>query len=387
MRKSIAFLLLVLIFSPIAFAAEPPPSEIKGLWLTTDYPAATVRAGEETRFNLSLVNHGLAPQRASLAVENAPQGWIVELRGGGRAVAAALVDYNAKASLELKLKVPREAKPGKHTLIVKATTPERSYELPVMLTVDTETEAALTAEPKLPTLRGTPKSTFDFRVAVKNESAENTLVTLAAQAPRGFQVTFKEGYGSQELTSLPMKAGESKDLAVDIKPPQSVPAGQYPVTVHLKSERANIATKLVLDITGQPSVALTGENDRLSGEANAGAEKRFNFVVRNTGSAEARNLAFNATPPSGWKVNFEPKELPLLAPNSEEKVAALVTPSEKALAGDYMVAVRASGDGISEALNYRVTVTTSTLWGIVGLGVIAASLLVLMGAVGKFGRR
>ncbi len=387
MRKSIAFLLLVLIFSPIAFAAEPPPSEIKGLWLTTDYPAATVRAGEETRFNLSLVNHGLAPQRASLAVENAPQGWIVELRGGGRAVAAALVDYNAKASLELKLKVPREAKPGKHTLIVKATTPERSYELPVMLTVDTETEAALTAEPKLPTLRGTPKSTFDFRVAVKNESAENTLVTLAAQAPRGFQVTFKEGYGSQELTSLPMKAGESKDLAVDIKPPQSVPAGQYPVTVHLKSERANIATKLVLDITGQPSVALTGENDRLSGEANAGTEKRFNFVVRNTGSAEARNLAFNATPPSGWKVNFEPKELPLLAPNSEEKVAALVTPSEKALAGDYMVAVRASGDGISEALHYRVTVTTSTMWGIVGLGVIAASVLVLLGAVGKFGRR
>ena len=387
MRKSIAFLLLVLIFSPIAFAAEPPPSEIKGLWLTTDYPAATVRAGEETRLNLSLVNHGLAPQRASLAIENAPQGWTVELRGGGREVAAALVDYNAKASLELKLKVPRETKPGKHTLIVKATTPERSYELPVMLTVDTETEAALTAEPKLPTLRGTPKSTFDFRVAVKNESAENTLVTLAAQAPRGFQVTFKEGYGSQELTSLPMKAGESKDLAVDIKPPQSVPAGQYPVTVHLKSERANIATKLVLDITGQPSVALTGENDRLSGEANAGAEKRFNFVVRNTGSAEARNLAFNATPPSGWKVNFEPKELPLLAPNSEEKVAALVTPSEKALAGDYMVAVRASGDGISEALNYRVTVTTSTLWGIVGLGVIAASLLVLMGAVGKFGRR
>ena len=387
MRKSIAFLLLVLIFSPIAFAAEPPPSEIKGLWLTTDYPAATVRAGEETRFNLSLVNHGLAPQRASLAVENAPQGWIVELRGGGRAVAAALVDYNAKASLELKLKVPREAKPGKHTLIVKATTPERSYELPFMLTVDTETEAALTAEPKLPTLRGTPKSTFDFRVAVKNESAENTLVTLAAQAPRGFQVTFKEGYGSQELTSLPMKAGESKDLAVDIKPPQSVPAGQYPVTVHLTSERANIATKLVLDITGQPSVALTGENDRLSGEANAGTEKRFNFVVRNTGSAEARNLAFNATPPSGWKVNFEPKELPLLAPNSEEKVAALVTPSEKALAGDYMVAVRASGDGISEALHYRVTVTTSTMWGIVGLGVIAASVLVLLGAVGKFGRR
>jgi uncharacterized membrane protein len=387
MRKSIAFLLLVLTLSSAAFAAEPPPPEIKGLWLTTDYPAATVRAGEETRFNLSLVNHGLPPQRASLAIDNVPQGWTVELRGGGREVSAALVDYNSKASLELKLKVPREAKPGKHALIVKATAPDRTYELPIALAVEGETEAALTAEPKLPTLKGTPKSTFDFRLAVKNESADNALVTLAAQAPRGFQVTFKEGYGSQELTSLPIKAGESKDLAVDVKPPQSISAGQYPIAVRLTSDRAKVETKLVLDVTGQPSVSVSGENDRLSGEANAGAEKRFNFVIRNTGSAEARNVSFNAVPPSGWKVNFEPKELPLLAPNSEEKVAALVTPSEKALAGDYMVSVRANGDGISESVNYRVTVTTSTLWGIVGLGVIAASLLVLLGAVGRFGRR
>jgi uncharacterized membrane protein len=394
MRKSIALLLFVLTSQPIALAAELPPPEIKGpspeikgLWLTTEYPAVTVRAGEEARFSISLVNHGLAPQRASLAVENAPQGWTVELRGGGREVGAALVDYNAKASLELKLKVPRDARPGKHALLVKATTSERTYELPIALTVDAETEAALTAEPKLPTLRGTPKSTFDFRIAVKNESAENALVTLAAQAPRGFQVTFKEGYGSQELTTLPLKAGESKDLAVDVKPPQYVPAGQYPIMVQLASERAKIDTKLVLDITGQPSISLTGENDRLSGEANAGTEKRLTFVVRNTGSAEARNLAFNATPPSGWKVSFEPKELPLLAPNTEEKVAALITPSEKALSGDYMVSVRASGDGISESVNYRVTVTTSTLWGVIGLGVIAASLLVLLGAVGRFGRR
>jgi uncharacterized repeat protein (TIGR01451 family) len=345
-----------------------------------------MRSAHRVRCGRRLIAHKAVRSVTPRTCYRLPE-WTVELRGGGREVAAALVDYNAKASLELKLKVPRDAKPGSHALRVKATTAERTYELPITLTVDAEAEAALTAEPKLPTLRGTPKSTFDFRVAVKNDSADSALVTLAAQAPRGFQVTFKEGYGSQELTSLPMKAGEGKDLAVDVKPPQSIPAGQYPIAVRLTSERAKVESKLVLDITGQPSVSVSGENDRLSGEANAGTEKRFTFVVRNTGSAEARNISFNATPPSGWKVNFEPKELPLLAANSEEKVAALVTPSEKALAGDYMVAVRASGDGISEPVNYRITVTTSTLWGMVGLGVIAASLLVLMGAVGRFGRR
>jgi uncharacterized membrane protein len=388
MRKTIRLALLLLaVIIPTRLAAETTPADIKGLWLTADYPAVTVRAGDEARFNLSLINYRLAPQRADLTLDSPPKGWEVELRGGGRPVAAAFVDSNAKSNLELKIKVPSDAKPGRYSLLVKATAADGVRELPLALTVEERPEATLTAEPKLPTLRGTPRSTFDFRITIKNDSADAMLVNLSAQAPRGFQVTFKEGYGTQELTSLPVKAGESKDLAVDVKPPQSMPAGQYPVTVSLASESAKVETKLVLDITGQPAVSVTGENDRLSGEASAGTDKTFPFVVRNTGSAEARNLTFSASPPIGWKVTFEPKELAVLAPNGEQKVAAIVTPSEKAIAGDYMMTVRANGDGISESVNYRVTVVTSTMWGIVGLGVIAASLLVLLGAVGRFGRR
>lgn len=388
MRKPISLMLLVLaIAASPAGSAETPAADIKGLWITADFPAITVRAGEETRLNLSLVNYGLAPQRANLAIDNAPAGWSVELRGGGRPVAAAFVDHNGKASLDLKIKVPADAKPGQYSLLIKASAEQRAQELPIAVNVEAAPETVLTAEPKLPTLRGTPRSNFDFRIATKNDSSDSLLVTLTAQAPRGFQVTFKEGYGSQELTSVPIKAGESKDLAVDVKPPQGIAAGQYPVLVELASDRARVQTRLVLHITGQPSVSLTGENDRLSGEANAGREKRFTFILRNTGTAEARNIALSASPPSGWKVTFEPKDIGSLAPNAEEKVAALVTPSDKALAGDYVVSVRANGEGVSESVNFRVTVVTSTMWGVVGLGVIAASLLVLLGAVGRFGRR
>jgi len=109
--------------------------------------------------------------------------------------------------------------------------------------------------------------------------------------------------------------------------------------------------------------------------------------VRNTGSAAARSVALSASAPTGWKVAFEPKEVQQLAPNAEASVTALVTPSDKALAGDYVMTVRANGDGIAESVNFRTTVVTSTLWGAVGLGVIAASLIVLVAAVGRFGRR
>ena len=369
------------------WAQSSVPADVKGLWITTDYPALSLRAGEETKFNVNLVNYNLAPQRADVSLQGVPAGWTAELRGSGRPVAAAFIEHNNRATLELRLRVPPETQPGVFTIVVKADAPDRAMQLPVRITVQPGAATKLTAEPKLPVLRGTPKSSFDFKVQVKNESADDILANITHNAPRGFQVTFKEGFGTQELTSLPLKAGDSKELSVDIKPSPTATAGRYPITIEIGSERAKATTQLTLDVSGQPSVSLTGENDRLSGEVYAGRERRFTFVLRNSGTAEARNIEMSATPPSGWKVTFEPKTIPAIGPNSDQKVEAIIQPSEKAVTGDYMVGVRANGDGISESVNFRSTVATSTLWGAIGLGVIAAALLVLFGAVGRFGRR
>ncbi len=388
MRGLLAATLCAIAVSALPAAAQTPtPEGVKGLWITTDYPNVTVKAGEEAKLNVALVNYNLAPQRTDLSIDGIPGGWMVELRGGGRPVAAAFVEHNQKSSLELKLKVPADTKPGAYTLNVLAKAVGRALEMPVTVNVTAQTGARLTAEPKLPVLRGTPKSSFDFKVDVKNDSADDMLATLVAGAPRGFQVTFKEGYGTQELTSIPIKAGESKELSVDIKPAPGTNAGKYEVPVEIGSDKARVKTTLTLDVSGQPQVALTGENDRLSGEVYTGSEKRFTFMLRNTGTADARNIEFSATPPSGWKITFEPKSVAMLAPNAEAKLEALVVPSEKAVTGDYQFTVRANGDGVSEQVNFRTTVMTSTLWGAIGLGVIAASLLVLFGAVGRFGRR
>ena len=64
-----------------------------------------------------------------------------------------------------------------------------------------------------------------------------------------------------------------------------------------------------------------------------------------------------------------------------------VTPSDKTIAGDYVASFRANAKGESSNADFRITVTTSTLWGIVGVGIIAVALLVLLGAVARFGRR
>ena len=50
-----------------------------------------------------------------------------------------------------------------------------------------------------------------------------------------------------------------------------------------------------------------------------------------------------------------------------------MTPSDKAIAGDYMANFTVSGEGTSDTARYRVTVLTSTVWGVAGLGVISSS--------------
>ena len=68
MRRLIA--LLALIATPVltsvqGFAADVP----KGLWLLTDYPSQTVRAGEVANIRFKLQNSGIPPEPLALSVD------------------------------------------------------------------------------------------------------------------------------------------------------------------------------------------------------------------------------------------------------------------------------------------------------------------------------
>ena len=391
MRAGVSALMMVASLSlasvSASLAKDPSPEAIKGLYLTTDFPAVQIRAGEETTLPLTIYNYGLPPQRTAVTIADKPADWKADVEGSGKPVSAAFVDYDGRASLNLKLNIPATAKAGDYKITIQADGDDAKSSLPISIKLTEPLAAKLTATPKFPVLRGSPKSSFDFNVAVKNESGADMTVNLRVDAPSGFTTTFKEGYSTQEITSLSIKANESKDITVAVKPAPRAPAGETPILLAIAGDKASVQAKLALDISGQPAITVTGQDERLSGEATAGQERSIPLVIRNTGSAPARGVSLSATPPSGWKISFDPKEVPEIAAGEEQKVSALVTPSGKAIAGEYMVSVRASGDGVSESANYRVTVTTSTLWGVTGIAVIIAALLVLVGAVGRFGRR
>jgi uncharacterized membrane protein len=385
MRHVWLFLACLVLAAP-ARAADT--ANVQGVFLVTDYPAISVAAGETTTVKLKLRNYGLPPQPVNLSVSGLPAGWKAEFLGGGQPVAAAMADVGEAVSLQLRLEVPAGKGSGPQTLLLRADGPGTlKAELPLKVTLADELPASLNLKAKLPSLRGTAKSSFEYTLTIRNDSGKDLPVRLAAAAPPGFQISWTEGYGTQEINSLPVEAGQSKDVKVKVQPPGAVAAGDYQVIARAAAENAVADAPLTLQLTGQPKLRLGTKEGRLSGSAEAGATTPINLVVTNDGSAAAEELELSASPPADWKIEFEPKKVAALDAGQSLAVQALLTPSTKAVAGDYMTSFRANAKGESSSADYRVQVTTSTLWGIVGIGIIAVALLIVVGAVARFGRR
>jgi len=166
-----------------------------------------------------------------------------------------------------------------------------------------------------------------------------------------------------------------------------VRAGDYPVLVRVAAEGAAAEMRVILQVSGQGRLALSTRDGRLSGEGEIGTTSTYTLVLTNDGTAPVDEVELSGTVPANWKIEFNPRSIVSIAPGDKKEVQVLVTPADKAVAGDYMATFRAAARGEQASADFRITVTTSTLWGIVGVGIIAVALLVLLGAVARFGRR
>lgn len=370
-----------------ASAAEPPPG-VSGIFLTTRYPAQTVRAGETTTVDLSIHNYRLPPQTLTLSVPQVAQGWKATILGGGQPVGAIEVGPDSDERLQLRLEPPSGAGHADYQFTVEAKGGSYDEKLPITVTVGEELPAKLKMTTNFPALRGTATTSFKYKVTITNDSGRDATVNFSADAPKNFQVSFTEAYGSQQLTSIPIEAGKSKDVEASLTIPHDTPAGDNKLTLHAKTEAASADLPVSLTIVGQPRLSVSGEGGRLSGEAYAGQDSQLTVVLRNDGSEAARDVDLSASAPEGWKSSFDPKTVPQVPAGGTQQVKVTLTPSERAIAGDYQTTVRASAaGGLSESANFRITVLTSTWWGAAGIAIIALALLVVVFAVARFGRR
>ena len=249
--------------------------------------------------------------------------------------------------------------------------------------------AKLTLKPQLPELRGNSKSNFEFSSASRTTAARRSWSRFRATAPQNFDATFTEQYGSQELNALPLDAGQSKDVKLKVTPPNTVAAGKYKVAAQGRPPRTPSATSdLALDITGQPKIDIAGREGLLSARAAAGEETSIPVVVTNTGTAPAEQIELSGSAPERLEGRVRAEDH---RPHRAEREQGSAGADHADRQGDRR-RLRRDRPCRGARRDRRRRPSASRwrprrMWGIVGVGIIGIALLVMVGAVARFGRR
>lgn len=391
--KRIITTLTILTFGLIALATplkalaqeEAPPIAQPDLSLSTTYPSLVVERGATVTLRLKLNAVGES-QTVQMAMDEMPEGWSATFRGGGQIIHSVFVEADTSEMVDLRLDPPEDLESGDYTFILLAQGGNREAELPINLSIQDKVPASLAFSIDLPTIKGSPTTTFRYNATLKNDGDEEVTVNLAADTPDGFLTKFI--LSGQEVTSFPLDANQSKTINIELDPIVDISAGSYPFMVYASGGDLQADLNLTAEVTGQQNLSITGLDGRLSGKANAGTDTTLQVLVSNTGTAAAQGVEMNSTAPTGWTVSFDPDVIPEIPAGDQVEVTAKIRPAEKAVAGDYMVTVRAQpADGANKTADFRITVSTSTLWGIAGIALIAVAVGVVALAVMRFGRR
>ncbi len=369
-----------------AQGGDTSTSHVPDLLLFTSYPSQMAGIGETVTLNLSL-RAGSSAQAVRLTVQDLPENWTASFRGKGRIVQSVFVQPEEDATVDLRVEIPTDAEAGAYEFTVIARGNGLEARLPIELTVEEKAPASLALSVDLPTVRGRPDTTFRYNVTLRNDGDEDLTADLTATTPPFYNAVFKSG--GQEVTSIPVSANGTERLSVELTPlSRQIPAGVYPATIRAQGGEAQAELELAAEVVGQASLNLTTPDDRLSGEMEIGADTSVTLWLQNTGSAAAHAVDMSASSPSGWSVEFEPATVDQLDPGQQAEITAHIHPSDKALAGDYVITFRARPEeGATESVEYRVTARTSTLWGIVGIVLIAVAVGAVGLVVARFGRR
>ncbi|MDI3535173.1 MAG: hypothetical protein PWQ82_1538 [Thermosediminibacterales bacterium] len=386
-KKLIGLLVSCLVLAVLLLPVE----QIKAqgvLELLTTYPGITAAAGETITFPLQVRNEGSASQVVDLKVSSVPENWKTSLRGRGREIQKVYVRAHSYETPDLKIKIPDEVEAGDYTITLIAESNsgyKDSLKLSVKISEARMGEDELTA--RYSELKGPSDATFNFKLDLTNNGGREQVYSLGAQAPEGWQVTFKPSYESQQVASISVKAGETQGLDVKVIPAVSAEEGEYTIPVLAVSSEGRVSEELKVIISGSYDMEFTTPSGRLNADLVAGKEKKVNLKVENTGSAVLNNITFSSNEPQNWSVTFDPKKIDTLKPGESRQITATITSDSKAISGDYLVSLTASTRETRSTANLRVTVKTSTLWGIVGLIIVLIVVASVYWAFHTYGRR
>lgn len=216
MRANYFNLLLVLLMGVLPMQMQASESD-KNVILYTPYTKIAVPPGESVNYSIDVINNYDVIKNVNLSVKGLPRGWNYELKAGTWTISELAVLPHEKKNVSLKVDIPLKVNKGTYRFTVVA---EGLGELPIAITVSKQGTYQTDFTTNQPNMQGNSKSSFTFNATLKNQTAEQQLYALMAQAPRGWNVVFKANY--KQATSAQVEPNATQNITIDINPPRHI---------------------------------------------------------------------------------------------------------------------------------------------------------------------
>lgn len=359
-----------------------------GLEMSTDYPGLTVKAGDELDFSLDFYNGSGSGVNAALSIASIPQGWEGYFEGDGSEISHVYVKNGDNSSAaEFHVTVPAETVQGTYTITLQAAGGGMTSSMTLTLSVREEELGSSALTTQYAEQEGSAGSSFSFSTTVQNNTPKEQSYSFSSNPPAGWTVTFKPSGEDTQVAAIDVDARGSQAMDVTVTPPGGVEAGEYTIPISAISASETLTGELTVVITGSYKVELSTPSGLLSFDATANKQTDVTLSITNNGNVDLQNVNLTSSAPSGWTVEFSESSISVLESGATKEVTAYVTPSDDAMSGDYSLTISVKNSESSDSAEFRVTVKTETLWGVVGILLIAAAACCLGYVFRKYGRR
>ncbi len=390
-------LLSLLAISPVGTVLAQDGTEYALSMTPADGLYSTIMmAGREKDIRVDLENIGDEAVTKIALKSEVPEGWTIKFDPPRMASLEAFASQRIYASVL----APENFTTGDYFVTIWAEGDQASTEkIEIRVTLKRqETTELIEVRPIHPTVEAIAGSDFVFEIEFKYV-AENILgepknFDLITKAPQGWEVYFTPQFEKDKhISAIALKPGSvafsEKTRMVAEAPFWPLPEpGDYKITLDVVSGELKDSIELTAVITASYNLLLAPAGERYDTKAKAGRDNYFSLQVGNLGTAPIDKITFSPDSPEGWSIKFSPEQVDSLEAFGTQVVEMNIKPPPETIAGDYMIGVRASGvQRTSEKINIRVTVETPTVWGWIGVIIIAVVIMGLVVIFMRFSRR
>ena len=290
------------------------------------------------------------------------------------------------ATFNAEVTVPATVTPATNEVVIEGSAGAlTTTQLSLNIVTQEQQPGSVSLTTDAPALRGATTANFSFSLTLTNDTNSQQTFNLETDAPAGWTVEAKP-VGADLAATAVVDAGANATISVSAKAPPDAPADTYPIAVRAVADTVSAEAQLSVEITGSYAMQLDTSDSRLNARVSAGGSTVVNLVINNNGTAPITGLTLASSPPGTWTVTFDP-ETQDIQPQSQATATATITAPPDALAGDYVITIRATSPNANDSIDIRTTVETSPIGYLIGIAVLVAVAIGLFFVFQRYGRR